>query len=854
MLKRRRWSTRRRHPPAEVSEQSFWTDSVADLIQQLGGSDEGLSSLAARERIREVGANRLHARPRATAAMLLLHQFASPIVLLLIGAALLSGLLHDSTDAWIILTIVIASGLLGFWQEYDAANTMEKLLAVVELKTVVLRDRRATSIPIDQVVPGDVVELSAGSGIPADCRVMESRDLFVNEATLTGETFPVEKLVAELPPDTPLAHRCNVLFMGTHVVSGSGRALAVGTGRQTEFGRISARLRVRPPETEFERGVRHFGVFLMEVTLVLVVSVFAVNVYLEKPVTDSFLFALALAVGLTPQLLPAIISVNLAKGAKGMAAKKVIVKRLAAIENFGSMDVLCSDKTGTLTEGRVQIRSAVDASGAESERVLFYAFINATFQTGFVNPIDAAVRAHCQFDVGKWRRIDEVPYDFTRKRLSVFATDGRRRLLVSKGAFETMLGICSAADIGGTPVPISEAESQIRQRYEQLSSEGSRTLGVAVRELPDATVVSRDDERDMTLLGLLVLHDPVKPDALRTVSALRALGVALKIVTGDNAQVALHVARQVVMREPVVLTASDLRATGDDALPLRAARTDVFAEIEPNHKERIIRALQRAGNVVGYMGDGINDAPALHAADVGVSVQGAADVAKAAADIVLLEHDLGVLEQGVREGRKTFANTLKYVFMATSANFGNMLSMAGASLFLPFLPLLPKQILLTNLLTDIPELAIGTDRVDALWIERPHRWSVQFIRRFMLTFGALSSVFDYLTFGVLLWVMDAGQQEFRTGWFLESVISATLIVLVVRTRGRAIGSLPSKPLMVATAAVICVTLALPFSPLAPVFGFASVPTWFVAVMVVIVLTYVASTELTKQWFYRRVSL
>jgi Mg2+-importing ATPase len=832
----------------------FWSVPADDLVRHLGSSARGLSAAGAAHRLRNVGPNTPGERPRSKAALLLLRQFTSPIVLLLMGAALLSLLVHDSTDAYIILAIVMVSGLLGFWQEHDAANTVNQLLAVVELKAIVLRDGRATRVAVEDVVPGDVAELSAGSGIPADCRVLESKDLFVNEATLTGETYPVEKLPAVLPPETQLARRTNVLFMGTHVVSGSGRALVVETGRATEFGRVSERLRVRAPETEFERGVRRFGVFLMEVTLVLVVAIFAVNVYLDKPVVDSFLFALALAVGLTPQLLPAIISVNLAKGAKGMAAKQVIVKRLAAIENFGSMDVLCSDKTGTLTEGHVQVRSAIDASGAESERTLFHAYVNATFQTGFVDPIDTAVRDHRSFDLAAWRRLDEVPYDFTRKRISVLVTDGRRHVLVSKGAVEAMLSVCSAAEIGDASVPIAESEREIRQRYASLSGEGFRTLGVAVRELPDATGVSRDDEQAMTFLGVLVLHDPVKPDVEATVSALRALGVTLKVITGDNALVATHVAGRVGMREPVVLTANDLRATSDEALPVRAAGADVFAEIEPNQKERIIRALQRFGYVVGYMGDGINDAPALHAADVSVSVQNAADVAKAAADIVLLEQDLGVLEQGVREGRKTFANTLKYVFMATSANFGNMFSMAGASLFLPFLPLLPKQILLTNLLTDVPELTIATDRVDADWIARPHRWSVRFIRNFMLTFGALSSIFDYLTFGVLLWLLHAGPTEFRTGWFLESVVSATLIVLVVRTRGRLIGSRPSRSLLIATAAVICFTLVLPFTPAAAPFGFGAVPFAFVPVMTPILLAYVASAELAKQWFYRRVTL
>jgi P-type Mg2+ transporter len=839
--------------PSNGGGRAFWSMPAAALMQQFGGSPAGLSSTDAEGRLRQVGPNTLHDRPASNAAALLLRQFTSPIVLLLMVAALLSGLVHDSPDAGVILIIVVASGLLGFWQEYDAARIIDTLLAEVELRTIVLRDGRAVSIPVDEVVPGDIVELAAGSGVPADSRILESQDLFVNEATLTGEPYPVEKIAADLPPDTPLGRRTNALFMGTHVVSGTGRALVVGTGHETEFGRVSARLRARPPENEFERGVRRFGVFLMEVTLVLVVAIFAVNVYLDKPVADSFLFALALAVGLTPQLLPAIVSVTLARGAKGMAAKKVIVKRLASIENFGSMDVLCSDKTGTLTEGRARIKSALDAAGVESDRVLLYACVNASLQTGFLNPIDAALQTHCHIDLSAWRRIGEVPYDFVRKRLSVLATDGQRRILVSKGAVEAILGISGAAEIRGVRVPIADAEGEIRQRYEALSGEGFRTLGVAVRELPEAAAASADDECEMTFLGLLVLHDPVKPDARQTVGALAALGVSIKVITGDNALVAAQVARRVGLGEPVVLTARDVHETGDDALPVRAASTDVFAEIEPNQKERLLRALQKAGRVVGYLGDGINDAPALHAADVGISVQNAADVAKAAADIVLLDHDLGVLAQGVREGRKTFANTLKYVFMATSANFGNMFSMAGVSLFLPFLPLLPKQILFMNLLTDIPELTIGTDRVDADWIDRPHRWSVPFIRAFMVIFGALSSVFDYMTFAVLLWAMNAGIVEFRTGWFLESVISATLIVLVVRTRGPTLRSLPSTPLIAATCVVIGAALVLPFSPLARSFGFAGVPAPFLLVVGGIVFMYVMGAELAKRWFYRRMS-
>ena len=838
-----------------MSGEPFWSIPASELIDQLNSSSHGLSAPKVAEHRVRYGPNTVGQRARSNVPTLLLRQFTSPIVLLLVTAALLSFLLHDSIDAVIILAIVAMSGILGFWQEHDAARTVERLLAVVELRTTVVRDGHETPIPVTDLVPGDILVLAAGTGIPADCRVLASRDLFVDEATLTGESFPVEKVPGDLPADTPLSHRTNALFMGTHVISGSGQAVVVQIGRATELGRISERLRLRPPETEFEHGVRRFGFFLMEITLVLVVAIFAINVYLAKPVLDSFLFALALAVGLTPQLLPAVISVNLAKGAKEMAKKKVIVKRLAAIENFGSMDVLCSDKTGTLTEGQVRVQSARDSFGVESERVLFHAYVNAAFQTGFANPIDAAVRAHRAFDVTSWKRVDEVPYDFIRKRLSVLATDGHRTVMITKGAVDNVLpGCVTAEDSHGRPVPIGEVASTIREQYVSLSAQGFRTLGIATREIPGATGIRREDEQEMTFVGLLVLQDPPKAGVDQTVVALSRLGVSLKMISGDNALIAAQVAQRVGIVNPMVLTGKELAAISDDALPTRARNVNVFAEVEPNQKERIIRALRKAGHVVGYMGDGINDAPALHAADVSISVQQAVDVAKAAADIVLLEHDLGVLEQGVREGRRTFANTLKYVFMATSANFGNMFSMAGASLFLPFLPLLPKQILLTNLMTDVPELTIATDRVDSEWIERPHRWDVHFVRNFMLVFGALSSVFDYLTFGVLIWWLRASPEQFRTGWFLESVVSATAIVLIVRTR-RSIGATwPSPALLAATLLVIAFAIALPVTPLGAVFGFVAVPTWFVGAMGIIVLLYLVTAEAAKRRFYRWLTL
>lgn len=832
---------------------SFWSMSTADVLYGLQSSPQGLTEEVAAERLARHGPNTLSQRKRSDAPTLLLRQFTSPLVLLLIAAALLSLALHDTTDAIIILGIVLISGLLGFWQEHGAAKAVEKLLATVAVKASVLRDGRETDVPVDKLVPGDVVLVSAGSSIPADCLLLDSQDLFVDEAALTGESFPVEKRAGVVPADAPLARRSNVLFMGTHVVSGSGRALVVHTGRSTQFGAIAARLRLRPAETEFEHGVRRFGYLLMEITLLLVIAIFAFNVYLHRPVLDSFLFALALAVGLTPQLLPAIISVNLASGARRMATQRVIVKRLAAIENFGSMDILCSDKTGTLTEGRMHVHAALNAAGTESERVLLYAFVNASYETAFSNPIDAAIRTHCTFSLDNWRKLDEVPYDFERKRLSVLVEHDGHVVLITKGALRNVLDVCTLCEqADGTTIPIAQARAEIEQLYEALSAEGYRTLGVAVREIGSAGPIGRDSEHDMTFLGLLALADQPKRGIAATVTALSQLGVRLKVITGDNALVAARVGAQVGLPNPRILTGSEVRALSDDALPVIASETDIFAEVEPNQKERIIRALRKAGHVVGYMGDGINDAPALRAADVSISVQEAVDVAKEAADIVLLEPDLAVLKAGVLEGRRTFANTLKYAFMATSANFGNMFSMAGASLLLPFLPLLPKQILLTNLLTDVPELTILSDRVDADWIERPRRWDIGFIRRFMLTFGLLSSVFDYLTFGVLLWLLHAGPAEFRTGWFVESVVSATLIVLVVRTRGGFLPSHPGRGLLSSTLAVVAATLTIPYTSLGAVFGFVPLPPLFLGLMVLIVLSYVASAELVKRWFYRNV--
>jgi len=834
-------------PPA------FWSVPATQLFQQLEAVPAGLTGAEARRRLAAYGANSLKPQKRSNFFTLLLGQFKSPLILLLLFATGLSFVLHDSINAGIILGIVLASGVLGFWQEYSATQAVAKLLAMVQVKATVLRDGKPQDIPVEQIVPGDLVTLNAGDIIPGDCLVSESKDLFVDEATLTGETYPVEKLAGVLGAETPLARRTNALWMGTHAVSGSAKALVVSTGRQTEFGKVSDRLRLRPQETEFERGIRQFGYFLMEVTLILVLAIFAVNVYLARPVLDSLLFSLALAVGLTPQLLPAIISINLAHGAKRMARAKVIVKRLASIENFGSMNVICSDKTGTLTEGKVRVQSATDLEGAASDKVLLYAFLNASFETGFKNPIDEAICTHRQFDLAAYQKTGEIPYDFLRKRLSILVAHEGAHLMVTKGALANVLAVCTRVETGaGSGVDIATAREQIQKRFEEFSNQGFRTLGIACKEMGATALMGKGDEAGMTFVGFLVLFDPPKAKIIETISALKRLGVALKIITGDNHLVAANLSLQMGLSNTKILTGPELAALSDGALLERVAGVDVFAEIEPNQKERIIIALKKAGNVVGYMGDGINDASALHAADVGISVESAVDVAKEAADIVLLEKDLGVLVQGVREGRTTFANTLKYVFMATSANFGNMFSMAGASLFLPFLPLLPMQILLTNLMTDFPEMTIATDRVDAEMVDHPRRWNIVAIRKFMLTFGLVSSVFDYLTFGALLLVFHSNEMQFRTGWFLESVISASLIVLVIRSRKPFFRSRPARYLLIATLSTVAATLVIPFTPLGGVLGFGRLPVSVLLLILGIVALYILSAEVVKRSFYKRV--
>jgi Mg2+-importing ATPase len=837
-------------------EVEYWNIPATELVRRLSSNQvEGLTSFQAKERLTTYGKNLVTTDKKKNWLSLLISQFKTPIIVIFIFTAVLSFFLGEEEDALIIIVIVVISGILGFWQEKRASDAVNKLLAIVQPKCKVIRDGKLQEVISENVVPGDLVVLNSGDSVPADSLIIESKDLFVNEATLTGESYPSEKFVHTLPKETPLRERENCLFKGTFLVSGTAKAVITTTGVETEFGNISERLKHRAPETEFEHGVKRFGYFLLEITLMLVISTLVINIYLHRPVLDSFLFSLALAIGITPQLLPAIISVNLAHGAKRMAAEKVIVKRLASIENLGSMNILCSDKTGTLTVGEVKLHSAIDFKGNHSKKVLLYAYLNAFYETGFVNPVDKAIKDFHQFDISAYSKLGEVPYDFIRKRLSIFVSRDNSRIIVTKGALQNVVSICSNAEASsGEIMDMSNVAEIIEEKYQEFGKKGFRVLGVCYKLVdPSCSSISKHDEVNMTFAGFLVLFDPIKPDVMESIKELKKLGISLKLITGDNKHVAAHVGQCVGLSTLRILTGSDLHHISVEALVKLARDIDIFAEIAPNQKEQIILALRRrAANVVGYMGDGINDASALHASDAGISVDTAAEVLKDTADIVLLEKNLDVLVKGVQEGRRTFANTLKYVFMATSANFGNMFSMAGASLFLPFLPLLPKQILFVNLLTDVPEMTISTDNVDPEIVEKPRRWDLKFISKFMLIFGLLSTVFDYTTFAALVFLLHANTEQFRTTWFVESVLSAATIVLVIRTKRPLFKSRPRKYLLVAILAIAALTLSLPVTTLGQIFELKPLSMTYLIAILIIVLSYVFAAEITKKVFYSKI--
>lgn len=835
--------------------EKFWSYDVDEVLKTIETSKNGLSTEQANERIEKLGQNLFEEKKSASKLMVFINQFKNPITMILIFAAILSIFLKDYSDGIIILIIIMISALLSYNHESKANDAVKKLLSTVSVTSEVLRDGKFQELDNSKLTIGDVISVKTGDMIPADCLLIEENSLSMDESSLTGETFPVEKNVEKLEEKTALSQRKNSLWMGTHVISGSGKAVIVNLAKDSEFGKITESLDETETDTDFERGIKDFGNLILQVTTILIGLIFLFNIILNKPFLESFMFALALSVGLTPQMLPAIISVNLSQGAKRMSAQGVIVKKLNSIENFGSMTVMCSDKTGTITKGQVKLESAMDNTGKKSETLVKLAAINSYFQEGYTNPIDQAILDENKNDFSKYEKLFEIPYSFENKLLSVIVNTNNdlsdKNIMITKGALTSVINVCSTyQDDSRNSGNIEEIKSEIMDLFEKYSSQGYRILGLAYKNIDQENDVSKQKAENMIFRGLLLFIDPLKDDIKDVIEQMNSLGVSLKMITGDNHLIAKNIGSKVGLNPDKILLGEDLNSYSLSQLNKKIMDIDIFAEISPNQKEKIILAYKQAGEIVGYMGDGINDAPAIKQADVGISVDTAADTAKDAASIVLLENSLKVLISGIKEGRRTFINTLKYIFVATSANFGNMFSMAGASLFLKFLPLLPKQILLTNLFTDFPSLQIASDSVDEDWLQSPVTWDMKFIKRFMIIFGITSSVFDYITFIVLLLLFKANEQFFQTGWMLESVISAMVVMLIVRTKRPVIKSKPSNKLLLAIVLVAIGLIAIIYSPINTYLGLIALPAQALLSMLGISLIYALTAEILKKQFYK----
>ena len=811
----------------------------------------GLTAQEAEARLDKFGPNEPATTQQHSFLSDLLHQFTNPLVLILIIAAVASAFLGDRVDAGIIGIIVLLSATIDLTQSYRSQQAIEQLRKQVAPTATVLRDGEWKEIQRRDVVPGDIVRLSAGDLVPADARLLAARDLYVLQASLTGESLPAEKEATAEPASTK-ADACNMVFLGTSIVSGTATAEVVATGARTAFGDIAARLAARPEETAFDKGLRNLSKLLARTVLFLVLFLVIVSVARHRDALQSLLFAVALAVGLTPEFLPMITSVTLSKGAVAMARKKVIVKHLSAIENLGSLDVLCSDKTGTLTAGSMSLDRSLDPFGNPSPRALELAYFNSKFETGIRSPLDGVILQQPPPKTEDFTKCDEIPFDFERRRLSVVVERQSQRVLITKGAPEGILPLLSGYELEGKVEPIrGDAAKRFEHTSSDLNNQGFRSLAVAYVEVPARPNYSVSDERNLILAGFLTFSDAPLPDAAQVMASLKQDGVEVKVISGDNDLVTGHVCALVGIDPGQIITGDDLDRMTDPALAHVSEETRVFARISPVQKNRILLALKHDGHAVGFMGDGINDAPSLHAADVGISVSSAVDVARDAADVILVEPGLRVLHDGIVEGRKAFGNVMKYLLMGTSSNFGNVLSMAGASLFLPFLPMLPTQILLNNLLYDLAQLTIPTDNVDETYLEKPQRWDINLIRNFMVFIGPISSIFDFLTFYVLLHVFHASEAEFHTGWFVESLATQTLVLFVIRTAKNPFRSRPSGPLIATCLAAVAVGIYLPFSPLAGVLGFTPLPAKYFAFVAVATGLYLLLVEAAKRRLLRR---
>jgi len=837
-----------------ADSKSWWLDAAEQDAAAASAAAAGLSAAAAKARLAEFGPNEFRSHDQKSPLRQFASRFGNPLVLILLIAGGVSALSGEVTNFVIITLIVLMSITLDFVQEYRANAAAAKLRQSVAVRASVVRDGVAAPLPIAEIVPGDVAMLVAGDLIPADGLLISATDFFVKQALLTGEAYPVEKHPGRLPDTaTDVQDAANAVFMGTSVISGSATMRVVRTGLATAIGEIADSISRPATASSFELGTRRFGMLIMRLTVLMVMFVLMVNALQHRPWLESFLFAVALAVGLTPELLPMVVSVTLARGASRMARAKMIVKRLSAIQDLGSMDVLCTDKTGTLTEAKIRLVRHVDAQGVSSERVLHLAWLNSFFESGLKTPLDEAILDSPGQDVGAWQKIDEVPFDFERRCVSVLIDDGQARWLVVKGAPDEIMRLCTHVEAGdgAHQMPFDAAAStSAKATCHALEDDGFRVLGIAWREVgrdhPHAVV---SDETGLVLAGFGAFLDPPKASAAEALEALRKDGIAIKIVTGDSDRVTRHVCGELGIPVLGVLSGAEIAVLDDQALRIRAEQCNLFCRVNPAQKNRVIEALRARGHVVGYLGDGINDAPSLHSADVGLSVESAVDVAKEAADMILLEQDLHVLHGGVVEGRRTFGNIMKYIMMGTSSNFGNMFSMAGASLFLPFLPMLPTQILLNNILYDISEVAIPLDEVDAVDLATPRVLDLPFIRNFMLVIGPISSLFDFLTFYVMLKVLNADAALFQTGWFVESLCTQVLVIFIIRTRGNPLRSRASWVLTATSLAVVALSLALPYTPLASHFGFVPPPLRFYLIVGVMVAVYLVAVELAKRAFY-----
>ena len=837
---------------------------IDDVLKSLESSRLGLTSYQAQESLKTYGYNEVAKRKRTTAVVKFLSGFKNPLMLILLFAGVVTGFLGDPVEASIILIIVMLGVVLMFFQESKAEKAAEELKQRVATTATVMRDGGSREIQLSEIVPGDVIALSAGDLVPADARLITAKDFFVDQSALTGESFPVEKTPGALSAEEAcsVSEWNNYLFMGTSAVSGSAKAVVVKTGRFTDYGKIVKKLVERRPETEFERGLRRFGYLIMQVTFVLVIFVLFVKAYTTGKPLEALLFSVSLAVGLTPELLPVILSVNLSKGALAMSKEGVIVKDLASIQNFGNMDVLCTDKTGTLTENKVRLALHVDLEGNEDPKVLLYSYLNSYYETGLKNPLDEAILEHEDVHAEGFEKIDEVPFDFVRRRVSVVTEHERERFFITKGAPEEIFKVCSYYELSEKMYDLTpETERKIEQKYYDLSAEGYRVLGIAYKKVKEEkTVYSLNDETEMIFLGFVAFIDPPKETAKDSLEQFRKDNIQLKVLTGDNELVTRRVCEQLGFEVKGVVMGVDVAKMNDDALARVVETANIFARVTPSQKDRIISALKSNGHVVGFLGDGINDAPSMRVADVSISVENAVDVAKESADIILLHKDLTVLDKGVLEGRKTFGNTIKYVLMGISSNFGNMFSAAGASLFIGAItnfqyPMLPIQILLNNLLYDLSELAIPTDNVDEEYIEKPKRLDISFIRNFMIYFGPISSIFDFLTFFIMLNVFSAWNNGplFQTAWFIESLCTQTLVIFAIRTtKTPFFKSKPSKTLLISSLSVVAVAILLPLSPLGGIFGFdRNLPSTFFLFLAVCVVAYFVMVESLKSLFYKR---